>query len=372
MNTSIKKSILGQYFTKQEVSKNLVNLFFKYHNYEKDINILEPSSGTGSFIKSLEKKKYNNITSIELDHNLTEDPIDFFDYSLVNKFDVIIGNPPFSKYNIEESYYHKKYYKENEYLEYLNKDLLKLNKIKIENAFILKSIKHLRDKKSSIGFVLPISFFIAKKNNEIKKSILDNFSTVIIYQNDEVWFDENISCCFAIFTNIKKYDNKIILIHNNKELIIPIELLMKEELIPKTYMFKNESVNDGKLLSEFLESHIVKYKKSYTENNINAANIKNNVKIKKDIKNIEDICLCVVRVGNSSIGKSGLINNKTDILNDMFYVFKFKEKYNGNIKIKEKICKYLNDNTSYFKNSVNRVGSKSLKKTDILNYRIEI
>ena len=39
--------------------------------------------------------------------------------------------------------------------------------------------------------------------------------------------------------------------------------------------------------------------------------------------------------------------------------------------IKEKICKLVNDRQNYFRNLSFRVGSKSIKKKDILDVKIE-
>ena len=79
-----------------------------------------------------------------------------------------------------------------------------------------------------------------------------------------------------------------------------------------------------------------------------------------------------MRVGNSSVGKAGLINLKEDILNDMFFVLGFKEGYNNNRELKEKICKLINENQEHFKKSTIRVGSKSIKKSDISDFGVEI
>ena len=129
------------------------------------------------------------------------------------------------------------------------------SKIQMENVFILKSIKHLKDKNSSIAFVLPISFFIAKKNKEIKKEIINRFSTIIIYQNDKNWFDEPIPCCFAIFTNIPEYKDKIILLYeDNKKVkeILNKQELLTEELIPQSFLYKKKNKQEGIPLLKFL------------------------------------------------------------------------------------------------------------------------
>lgn len=373
-----KQEILGQYFTKIEIVNRLLDLLFKYKKYSKNIKILEPSFGTGNFITGLNKKNFLDIDGCEIDKDLTSSPSDFFEMPINKKYDLIIGNPPFSKYNLKESYFFIDKYTKSEVCPslYLTKTELKKKKEKIENAFILKSLKHLKNHASSIGFVLPISFFIKNKNKNIKNEILKHFSTIIIYQNDKIWFDRNIPCCFAIFTNSERLKNKIILIYENStkyEEVFDIANI-HEELIPQIIFHKNNGYikNDkGIPLSEFLESKNVKIKKSYRKNNISAKNILEKNKIPKN-KPTENYKIAVVRVGNASVGKCGLVNEKEDILNDMFYVFDVKDQYKKNRQIKEIICQQINKNIDYFRNITCRVGSKSIKKEDVYNFKVVI
>ncbi|MBU4539597.1 MAG: SAM-dependent methyltransferase [Bacteroidetes bacterium] len=369
----IKKFVLGQYFTKEEIVKRVINLLQSYKYYSKDVSILEPSAGTRNFVKELVKSGFNKINECEIDKDLTNNPQDFFNFEEKSKFDLVIGNPPFTKYNVKNSYFYPSKYQN---ISFLENGLNKKEKIQIEKAFILKSIKHLKNKESSIAFVLPISFFIGNKNNETKKILLDNFSTIIIYQNDKSWFEEPIPCCFAIFTNIEEYKDKIILLYEDGEKIkevIDIGKLLTEELIPKSFLYKKKNGNGkGKhTLSKYLSEKIAKYQRDYKNNNISGANILTKTKIPKE-KNIKEYSLAVVRVGNSSIGKTGLINIKENILNDMFYVFDFKEEHNLNKELKEKIVSEINKNQEHFRNLSVRVGSKSMKKNDLLNFKINL
>lgn len=373
-----KQEILGQYFTKIEIVRNLVNLVFLNKHYKNSIKILEPSFGTGNFIKALKEKKFSNIEGCEIDEELTKNPSDFFNMPFEKKYDLIIGNPPFSKYNLKESYFNI-----NEHLKfnalssvYLTKKELKKDKEKIENIFLLKSLKHLKGNDSSIGFVLPISFFIKNRNKSIKNELLKYFSTIIIYQNDKAWFDKNIPCCFAFFTNSDKLKNKIVLLYENgkkNEEVFNIKDI-HEELIPQVVYHKNNGYvkNDkGTPLTEFFKTQKINIKKSYKENNISAKNI-----LEKNIipenKMIENYKIAIVRVGNSSVGKCGLINEKEDVLNDMFYIFDVKDQYVKNKRVKESICRQINKNIDYFRNITCRVGSKSIKKEDVYNFKISI
>lgn len=370
-----KKFVWGQYFTKLNIVNKVIDLLQQYKNYDKNIEIFEPSSGTRNFVIGLKNKGFNNIIECEIDPELTKTPYDFFEFPLTKKFDLVIGNPPFTKYNVRNSYYYPKNYENNKLKpqNYLINELSKKDKIQIENVFILKSIKHLKDNTSSIGFVLPISFFIAKKNREVKKVLSDKFSTIIIYQNDKYWFDEPIPCCFAIFTNIKNYENKILLLYEdggNVKEELDLSNLITEELIPKSFMYKKNNHQEGMPLSEFLSQKRVKYQRDYDKNNVSGANILQRNKVPEK-ENIEDYSLAIVRVGNSSVGKAGLINIKADVLNDMFYVFEFNDKYKKNKELKEKICLEINKNQEHFRNSTVRVGSKSIKKSDVFEFKIQ-
>jgi hypothetical protein len=373
-----KEKILGQFFTKESTIEKLLDILFEYKRYGNNIEVLEPSFGTGNFIKVLNKRGFYNIDGCEIDETLTDKAGDFFDYPIDKKFDLIIGNPPFTKYNIKESYYYAEKHSDSLHppFEYLPSKILSKEKEKIENIFILKSLKHLKDKNSTIAFVLPISFFIKNRNKIIKKEVLNNFSTIIIYQNKEVWFDYNIPCCFAIFTNAIDFPNKAVLCYENKEKhcdVISIDNIF-EEIIPEVFYNKEHGLTNnqnGNLLRNYLSVEKIRYSKSYENNNISGKNILEKNKIIPH-ENVTDYRLAIVRVGNASVGKCGLINIRKDILNDMFFVFDFAKKYTENRKVKEKICELINKNPAYFRNTTCRVGSKSIKKEDIYGFKVEI
>ena len=374
----INKFKYGQYFTKTKIVERILNLILEFKKYSHDVSILEPSFGTGNFLKVLSENNFTNLVGCEIDSTLTENPRDFFDFPLSNKFDLIIGNPPFTKYNVFESYYYPEKYKKSfiPTSTYLTEHLLKKEKEKIENIFILKCIKHLKNKDSSIAFVLPISFFIKNRNKEIKQKIMDKFSTIIIFQNKEVWFDYHIPCCFAIFTNNEEFKDKVVLQYENGEShrhILPISEF-REELIPEVVFNKIHGIvqnSSGIGLMKYLSENKLKFKKSFENNNVSAKNILEKIKIPSD-KGIDSYKLAVVRVGNSSVGKCGLINIEKDVLNDMFYVLDFQKEHQNNKHIKEAICEAINQNQDYFKNVTCRVGSKSIKKEDVFNFKVEL
>ena len=83
-----KKEIYGQFFTPDFIVDKMISLI------QNQGTILEPSCGDGAFLSKLE-----NAVGIEIDKEIAhKDAIimDFFDYH--QKFDTIIGNPPYVRY----------------------------------------------------------------------------------------------------------------------------------------------------------------------------------------------------------------------------------------------------------------------------------
>lgn len=372
-----KQEILGQYFTDIKIVKVLLEKLLKYKNYEKNIKILEPSAGSRNFVKALLELGFNNIDECELDSELTKTPQDFFLFDIKQKYDLIIGNPPFTKFNVEDSYFYSNKYDIFLVNNFLDNNLIKKNKIKIENAFILKCMRQLINENSSIAFVLPISFFVKDKNNEIKKELIKKFNNIIIYQNYKSWFDRDIPCCFAIFTNnVVDLNRKILLIYENENNTLEESIDINdiyEEIIPKTFFNKKELSNkDGIRLDIYLDKNkIVRYNKSFSECDVRASNILDFKKI-EDGDDVDDYKIFITRVGNSSVGKCGLVNIKKHIFNDMFFALDFLDDYKNKKEVKEMICAKINENQDYFKNVTHRVGSKSIKKEDVFNLIIDI
>ena len=95
MNLNVEH--LGQVFTPQHIVSDMLGLI-QNTTKAKNPRFLEPSCGNGAFFKHLPKNKIG----IELDINVIADSdilnTDFFSYPVSEKFDVIIGNPPYVRY----------------------------------------------------------------------------------------------------------------------------------------------------------------------------------------------------------------------------------------------------------------------------------
>ncbi len=147
-------SNLGQVFTPQNIVATMLQL-------RKNFNtILEPSCGDGAFFNNIP-----NCTGIEIDKSVCPKSalnIDFFDFPLEKKFDTIIGNPPYVRYQ----------------------DILPETKSKLDMNlfdertnlylfFIEKSIKHLKEQGELI-FITPRDFLKATSAMKLNKLIFEN------------------------------------------------------------------------------------------------------------------------------------------------------------------------------------------------------
>ncbi|MDI9519512.1 MAG: DNA cytosine methyltransferase [Bacillota bacterium] len=138
------------YYTDKMLLHNIYSILPEFENYKK-ISVLEPSVGVGSFLPLI-AKKYSHVDEIIIDCiDLSEEAIDILEFMvklydlgdnvrlnyIVNDFlkhemdyryDLIIGNPPFSKMTI------KKKEVANDFVNYKSKNL--------SSYFLEKSLKN--------------------------------------------------------------------------------------------------------------------------------------------------------------------------------------------------------------------------------------
>jgi adenine-specific DNA-methyltransferase len=145
---------LGQVFTPQFIVAEMLQLRKNFGS------VLEPSSGDGAFAKNIP-----NCVCIELDakhcnnHSIN---MDFFDYPVKNKFDTIIGNPPYVRYQDILPETKKK----------LHSDLFD-QRTNLYLFFIEKSINHLNEKGELI-FITPRDFLKATSSIKLNEFIYKN------------------------------------------------------------------------------------------------------------------------------------------------------------------------------------------------------
>ena len=146
---------LGQVFTPVNIVNEMISMI------KNGDRILEPSCGDGVFLEEL-SSLYKNVIGIEFDNQhcpINALNMDFFDYSVDEKFDTIIGNPPYVS--------GKKIVKET--IDKISSKLITHGKSNLYLYFIEKCINHLTEN-GEIIFITPREFI---KNTSSAK--LNNF-----------------------------------------------------------------------------------------------------------------------------------------------------------------------------------------------------
>ncbi len=170
-----KKVILGQFYTSDEVADFMVNLSTK----PKTSRVLESGFGEGIFIKSLINNGFLNIKGYDIDKencrivkNKFENKInieckDYLQSSKEEKFDLIIGNPPYVHWNNINEEIRNKLNSDKFWKKYSNGewDLL--------YAFIIWSIEKLNENGELI-YIVPYNWFNSTYGASLRKYLIDN------------------------------------------------------------------------------------------------------------------------------------------------------------------------------------------------------
>lgn len=147
---------LGQVFTPKHIVCDMLSLI------KNNGEILEPSCGDGAFCKNLKR-----CVGIEIDNKFINENvlnIDFFDYPTTNKFDTIIGNPPYVRYQ--------------DILNSTKEKLTEFDKIfdKRTNLylfFIYKCVLHLKERGELI-FITPRDFLKSTSAIKLNEFLYEN------------------------------------------------------------------------------------------------------------------------------------------------------------------------------------------------------
>jgi adenine-specific DNA-methyltransferase len=203
----------GSYYTPIKTVKFMFNYV---KNQNKDIsNILEPSIGDGRFISyifdnvtvdkivgvELDKEKVQEAKQRFLDKKISIISQDFLQFSLnsTEKYDLIIGNPPYiNKKNMEPEFIERAY-KICE-LYGFPKDIIQNSWV----AFILASLSHLAVK-GVLFFVLPMELLQVQYAEKLREFLEAKFNTIHILSFDEKMFPKiEQNTCLLYLTNCEK------------------------------------------------------------------------------------------------------------------------------------------------------------------------
>ena len=201
--TKSEKKKHGIFFTPPET---VINMITKVKSLKNSIeSILEPSCGSGEFINYLTKYFTDSkINGIELNKTIFESiknkqssnvvllNEDFIKYTDQNKYDLIIGNPPF--------YVMKKNDAPNNYHEYFD------GRPNIFLLFVIKSLKMLKSD-GILSFVLPRNFINCLYYDKTRQFIDQNFKIHFIEDCDDEYIDTKQDTIIMIVQKKENPDN---------------------------------------------------------------------------------------------------------------------------------------------------------------------
>ena len=211
---------LGQVFTPPFIVDEMIGLI------KNSGSILEPSCGDGAFLKylpertlgiELDTRLVNNNFNINKNYNIIN--ADFFSYSVENKFETIIGNPPYVRYqDISE--------KTKNYLRNFEQIFDKRTNLYL--FFIYKSILHLSDNGELI-FITPRDFLKSTSAMKLNEFIYEQgtITDFIDLGDKKIFKDAQPNCAIWRFeknnhkkiTNITKQFNcingQLLFVNNN-------------------------------------------------------------------------------------------------------------------------------------------------------------
>ena len=198
-----EKKKYGIFFTPQDTIQKNIDVLGPYMSNITDV--LEPSCGSCEYINELQNSYDNlNITGIELNKNIFKSikklendklkllNVDFIDYQFQQKYDLILGNPPYfviPKKDLDEYYY-----------DYF------VGRPNIFIPFIIKSLDLLKEN-GILSFVLPKNFLNSHYYDRTRKHIIQNFTILDMFECDDKYIDTSQDTLILILQNKKPNQN---------------------------------------------------------------------------------------------------------------------------------------------------------------------
>lgn len=200
----LNKKLTGSFYTPKIIADFLVD-YLSTKTRGKSLTVLEPSAGDGIFIESIfnhkslskkiktvvaverEEEEIKKVKAITKNKSLVTNHSDFLDFQNNNKqkFDLVIGNPPYIKKNLLQE-------EQVSLCENIHKLFPTLSENKIKNiwtAFLVRSINFVSDN-GVLAFVLPSELLQVKFAAELRTLILKEFERVEIFTFNELLFKD--------------------------------------------------------------------------------------------------------------------------------------------------------------------------------------
>lgn len=196
------KNKFGQYFTPKIVADFMIDLA----NVHEKSRILEPSCGEGVFLDLLQQKGFENITGYEIDTDLATNFSNvhyesFVTANINEKFDLIIGNPPYIRWKNLEAELKQELATNPLWAKYCNSlcDYLSI--------FILKSIELLNEDGQLI-FICPEYWMNTTHSISLRNYMVQNGYFEEIYHFNETPIFDKVTVSTVIFKYVKSQKKK--------------------------------------------------------------------------------------------------------------------------------------------------------------------
>ena len=211
------KKNLGQVFTPEKIVKKMISIM----DTDKNIRILEPSSGNGAFYNELKKQGYRHVTALEIDEKIAHENAiikDFFDHN-ETKYDSIIGNPPYVDF------------------QNLSQKAKQSSKLFIAKPnlymFFLEKCLRMLSKNGELIFVMPISWM---QNSSCKKFnfwFMKNFKIISLnILPENIWANASVTTGIFKITHINHHQKGLnLLITNNGKILPKLKLDFKRHIL---------------------------------------------------------------------------------------------------------------------------------------------
>jgi adenine-specific DNA-methyltransferase len=220
-----QKKLRGGYYTPQKLANYITELTLK-----NDMRILEPSCGDGSFLRSIKKmlghsnyniEKIDAVEYIEEEANKSKKVLEDIDNAQVinddfynfyvnckEKYNLIIGNPPYIRYQYLTTFQREKQ------AEVLIKNKMKSNKLINSWVFFLVACIELLEKNGKIAFVIPAEIMQVAYAEDLRKYLSKHLSKITIISFNELLF-EDAEQEVVVLIGTKKDKEKECLISNS-------------------------------------------------------------------------------------------------------------------------------------------------------------
>lgn len=193
------KNKYGQYFTIDPIAEFMVGLI----SHDNSSSVLEPSCGKGVFLSALVRAGFTDISAYEIDDSI-DNPYQFVQYesfisSPLDKYDVVIGNPPYIrwknleqelKYELQSSQLWNTYF--NSLCDYMF-------------IFILKGIEQLTSGGELI-FITTEYWMNTTHSTSLRNYMVEQGYISDIYHFKEAPLFEGVCASFIIFRFVKSQD----------------------------------------------------------------------------------------------------------------------------------------------------------------------